>query len=261
MFVAVALFLVAPAAAQVCAARADCDDGLFCNGYEACLPTHPQAGADGCVAGVPPCDPRFFQTLCRCNEDLDGCVRLGGADCSFGSDIDGDGRADVVCGGDDCNDCNGSIYPGNVETCDEFGVDDDCNPLTLGQVDTDADGYIDVSCCNASSCGRDCDDLDTDVNPSSPEVCNYVDDNCDGLLDADSDPLWIRGFVDLDADGFGDANAPVDVCPQDLGDLVRISGDCNTLASQVHPGAPEVCNGIDDDCDGAIDEGFSAPCD
>lgn len=94
--------------------------------------------------------------------------------------------------------------------------------LTL-VADYDGDGWDDAP-------GNDCNDLNAAVNPGATEICNGIDDDCDGLID-DADP-----DMDLDGDGYG---ACVD--------------DCDDMDPAVHPGASEVCNGTDDDCDGVID--------
>jgi hypothetical protein len=90
----------------------------------------------------------------------------------------------------------------------------------------------------------DCDDSDGQVHPGATDTCNGKDDDCDG----DVDGLAGRPFVDLDADGFGDARLlPADSCR---------GGDCDDNAEDVHPGAAEICNSVDDDCNGQVDEGL-----
>ena len=98
-------------------------------------------------------------------------------------DSDGDGHADVACGGDDCDDADPSRYPRATEVCDSD--DEDCDDTTFG-ADADSDGFQSALCCNGpGNCGPDCDDALNTVNPGASEVCNGgVDDDCDGLADA-----------------------------------------------------------------------------
>ena len=80
------------------------------------------------------------------------------------------------------------------------------------------------------SANGDCNDSEAAVHPGAIEICDGLDNNCDGQL--------MAGEVDADGDGF-----------------LACDGDCDDSDPNVHPGATEVCNGIDDDCDGEIDEG------
>jgi hypothetical protein len=166
---------------SLCATSRDCDDGLFCNGAEVCMPGAPGSDYRGCVlAPRGPCPANQ-----ACNEALDQCV-------STCADADRDGHFDVRCGGDDCDDADPDRYPGHVEVCDAAGHDEDCNPCTVSgesqrDGDKDADGYVDVRCSNpfvygtptAGMCGpslfvdlvakrvtgRDCDDANEVIRP------------------------------------------------------------------------------------------------
>lgn len=158
----------------------------------------------------------------------------------------------------DCDDSNARVYPGAVETCD--GTDESCNGqvddglvlLTYYQ-DADQDGHGSATqsiddCAQPSGyvlAGDDCQDLQASVYPGATEVCNAVDEDCDGVAD-DGLPssVW---YVDGDTDGYG-AGAPIERCSQPEG-TVAIAGDCDDQNEEVHPGASEtVCSGIDDDC-------------
>ncbi|MBI5056473.1 MAG: DUF1566 domain-containing protein [Nitrospirae bacterium] len=88
--------------------------------------------------------------------------------------------------------------------------------------DGDGDGYTDT----------DCNDNNPAIHPGAAEVCNGIDDNCNGNVD--------EGFTDADSDGY-----------------TACAGDCNDNNPAIHPGAAEVCNHSDDDCDGNADEGFT----
>ena len=242
-------------AGPVCTRSAECDDGVFCNGAETCAPSSLVADAVGCVPGVAPC-------VAACDEQN---ARCEGA-CTEG-DRDGDGHESIECGGDDCDDTDPNRYPGNVETCDAQGRDEDCDPSTLGS-DIDRDGFVDDRCCGPGEgdslvCGLDCDDLRDSVSPSAIESCNGVDDDCDGDIDEDPQLVFYR---DADGDGFGvdgdpddmgidPAIRPIRACAPPSG-YVLLAGDCDDAAPTAHIGSPEFCddNGVDEDCDGQVDE-------
>lgn len=95
----------------------------------------------------------------------------------------------------------------------------------------------------------DCDDTNPDVHPQALEVCNGADDNCNLVVD---EGVTSRFFRDLDADGYGDSAYMIDGCPAP--GLVDNSDDCDDTRADVHPGATEVCNLLDDNCDGTADE-------
>jgi hypothetical protein len=127
--------------------------------------------------------------------------------------------------------------------------------------DADGDGYGDVShtttACSIPSgyavTADDCDDTNPAVHPGAAEVCDGLDNDCDDSVDVGAiDPLtW---YADNDADGFGDDVAIDQQCAQPSGS-VDVGGDCDDTNAAVHPGAAEVCDGIDNDCDESVDTG------
>ncbi len=135
---------------------------------------------------------------------------------------------------------------------------------TVAYADMDRDGYAAVGAaprvfCEGVPSGYvtvlgDCDDSNADVHPLAAEACNGRDDNCDGVID---DGLPTRPwFLDADQDGFGRNTPALQACARPGPQYVDITGDCDDERADVHPGAAELCNGVDDNCDGAVDEPF-----
>ncbi|MFN4253893.1 MAG: MopE-related protein [Saprospiraceae bacterium] len=206
-----------------------------------------------------------------CDGSVDEDVQL-----IFYADSDGDGYGDAgvtalsctepsgfVADSTDCDDANVSIYPGAPELCN--GLDDDCDGtiddglyLTY-YADADGDGYGDpavdsVACAQPANFvlnGGDCDDTNADIHPGASELCNGMDDDCDGAID---EGILLTYYADADGDSYGDAGVSTLSCTPVSG-YVLAAGDCNDADAAVNPGATEVCNTIDDDCDGGVDEG------
>ena len=226
-------------ATGICSFDRDCDDGVFCNGRETCTPTSPAADAHGCVA---PSGPACTAPM-TCNEAMATCI----AGCA---DADGDGHGPIDCGGDDCDDEDATRHPGASEVCDAASVDEDCDPATVGERDLDGDGVTSASCCNGAACGADCDDLRRDANPTAPEVCDSIDNDCDAATD---EGLILPQYLDGDHDGIGDLSRPLTACPGTPG-VSAVAGDCNDTLASVRPTAPEICDSLDNDCDSTVDE-------
>jgi len=113
-------------------------------------------------------------------------------------------------------------------------------------VDEDGDGYLKTACG-----GGDCNDANPTVYPGAPELCDGIDNDCDGFTDENP----VQSYQDNDGDGFGNPNVSSFSCPRPSG-YVLFAGDCNDNDPQVHTGAPELCDSKDNDCDGQIDEGL-----
>lgn len=136
-------------------------------------------------------------------------------------DDDGDGYSEA---GGDCDDTNAEVSPGASETQGN-GIDDDCNGTIDGSgdhTDDDGDGF--------SEDAGDCNDANPDMSPAETETLgNGLDDDCDGEVD--------EGTLDLDGDGVTEAD-----------------GDCDDNDGWVFPEAAEMCDEVDNNCNGEIDE-------
>ena len=166
----------------------------------------------------------------------------------------------------DCNDSDSDIFPDADELCNN--EDDDCDGETdedavdadTWYLDNDEDGFGDpdesMNACEQPegyiSDDSDCDDSDPGINPDAGEVCNNGDDDCDGEVDEDAVDAF-TWYLDNDEDGYGDPDESLDACEQPEGYLSDTS-DCDDSDSGIFPGADEVCNEADDDCDDEIDE-------
>ena len=168
-------------------------------------------------------------------------------------DFDGDAEPDCVDNDDDNdgdpdstdrNDLNALVFNGAVETCN--GVDDDCDGIIdegTPCFDDDGDGFTENT--------GDCDDGNATINPGAVEVCDGIDADCDGVVDDGT------SCYDDDGDCFCEGLTCVGSVNASCSGLLAI-GDCWDDDPFVLPGGTEVCDGVDGDCDGQVDEG--TPC-
>jgi len=221
-------------------------------------------------------NPGATETCDGVDNDCDGSIDEGLTFTTYYTDADGDGYgsgsgsslcsnpgAGYATQAGDCNDGNSAVNPEATEVCN--GIDDDCD----GQIDEgvtisvyedkDQDGVgagplkqICPGTLGYSPITGDCDDNNASINPGATEICNGVDDNCDGQID---EGVTISVYEDKDNDGIG-AGPLKQICPGTLG-YSPITGDCDDNNASINPGATEICNGVDDDCDGQIDEGVT----
>ncbi|MED5372623.1 MAG: putative metal-binding motif-containing protein [Myxococcota bacterium] len=258
------------------------------------------------------------------DNDCDGVID-NGVTTTFYADTDGDGFGDAgstyeacekpegyVPNDQDCDDTNAEVLPGGLEYCD--GIDNNCD----GQIDedsaldasawyqdTDGDGYgttdslvescypgsgwveYDGDCDDADTAYHpgapeedctdpadyncdgsvqyadedgdgfpactECDDHNAAVNPDATEMCDGIDNDCNGEIDEDAAADVKTWYADADSDSYGDVSVTDIDCNQPSG-FVADSSDCDDTDGAEYPGADEYCDGDDDDCDGIIDE-------
>ncbi|MFM7200080.1 MAG: MopE-related protein [Myxococcota bacterium] len=164
----------------------------------------------------------------------------------------------------DCNDASSSINPAAAEICNS--VDDNCNSTidenvkTTFYVDNDADTYgspysTSQACTKPSGYvtnNTDCNDSSASTYPGATETCNQKDDDCDLSVDEGVSTTY---YTDGDGDTFGGSNS-ISSCSS-LSGYVLVGGDCNDGDSAIKPGAVEICDSVDQDCDGTVDEGVT----
>jgi hypothetical protein len=261
-----------------CDEPADCEMGNPCLGVWYCDPEF------GCqFLSLLDCGDDDDCTTDRCDPDAGECVHPL-------RDADRDGWADDRCGGDDCNDASDAVHPEADEACN--GIDDDCDGLSDEGCCTDGEPCA-TTC--GSTGARTC-NPDGSEGPCVPpeEVCNARDDDCDGLSDEGFDcgppgraePCTsscdtVGSRTCLDDCTWGECAPPTEACngidddcdgeadeafPCALGSAAACTTSCGSTGSRAClPGCvldstcvppEEACNGRDDDCDGAPDDGF-----
>lgn len=306
-----------------CKIDADCPNGFGCDSItldaeaptNQCVPTTGECGCNksatakklttackrvtefGLCSGMRQCSVDGL-TLCNAalptvevcdseDNDCDGTTDEDGAlGCKiFYPDQDNDGagigQGACVCAnpgpgyagaGGDCNDLVGSIGPQAKEICND--IDDNCNGVTdepqssgctVYYLDKDADGFgdpDDAACLCASkktpdyvTVAGDCDDGSDKIKPGTVELCNKVDDNCDGKTDEENAQGCTLHYLDIDLDSYGPTDTGICICGPDAIYSTAKPGDCDDTNDKIKPSSVEICNNVDDDCNGLTDDG------
>lgn len=187
----------APDGGNACAADAECDDGNSCNGVETCANSLCQPGSN--VGNGTSCTPNFGDA--------------GTPDAGMGEYICAEGQCLVKCSADSecedndactgkeiCNPTTNTCLSGSPPACEDNDActDNSCDPLTgciYPTIDADGDGHASTA---LGSCGDDCDDTNPAVYAGAAEICDSVDNNCNGSA-TEAFPYW---YQDCDEDTF-----------------------------------------------------------
>ncbi len=251
--------------------------------YTGCTPPNNQYAPVGgdCEPYNPSIHPGATEVCNWLDDDCNGLADDGLTFIAYYDDNDGDGYGEYFIGNHctppansatvpgDCNNWNAAIHPGATEVCN--WLDDDCD----GQIDEgvqgifyadyDGDGFGNANI-TAGGCSppngfvtnnTDCNDGNPNIHPGAAETCDFLDNDCNGLVD--DGLIFQTYYVDYDNDGYGEGPGVL-ACAPPGGNYpwVLQAGDCHNWNANIHPGAPEVCNWQDDDCDGQTDEGIGS---
>ncbi|MEZ4432448.1 MAG: MopE-related protein [bacterium] len=236
----------------------DCANGRACpDGFECAAVT--VTGADG--------DP----------VDAEQCIPANNAGCASCVDVDGDGYGrGEDCLGSDCDDSNPDVYEGAPELCD--GLDNNCNARTdeanLLDAPPDDVGCLDEGVCRGSPVicqgGEWACNYPASYDEGTEVRCDGIDNDCDGSTDEDFDHQVDPAHCGQcnNACRYDNALGVCDTGRCLLGDCLEgwhnangNDGDgCEYGPCQLSNGGVEQCDGIDNDCDGGVDEDIRRPC-
>lgn len=211
---------------------------------------------DDCDDQDPSIFPGAVETCDGIDQDCDGIID-NNTPCY---DDDGDGYTELE---GDCEDAISYAYPGGTEIAD--GYDNDCDgDIDEGTdyFDDDGDCWCEDTPCYGSvnaNCSTldfgDCDDNDDEFHPSASELCDNIDNNCNGIADENAVDAT-NWYADVDGDGHGNPSTVFTDCSAPLG-YIADNTDCNDAEPLAWSGNSESCDGVDNNCDGNIDEGVT----
>ena len=283
---------VYPGALEICDGKDnDCNNLVDDEGAQGCTNYYADVDKDtyGADNVIPRClcepDEGTFYTVLNADDcnDLSPIAYPGAAEVCNAQDDDCDGDVDEVADLPSCEIANGfGVCVGQmaclkgVFVCDGQtplpeecnGVDDDCNGVADDGMD-DTDGDLIADCVDEDDDNDgtkdilDCQPLNPQIHMDAQETCNGIDENCNGIDDDEDAEGCTWYYQDADQDGYG-ADAVEKRCFCSAQPLiyytVQQGGDCDDIAGAANPLGVEVCNGLDDNCNGTIDEGVASPC-
>ncbi|MFK8002177.1 MAG: putative metal-binding motif-containing protein [Polyangiales bacterium] len=234
-----------------CTEDVDCEDGNPCTS-NTCTETNlcvqdvagpdtscePPSGDSGtCLEGLcvgEGCGNGVVDSGEECDDESAGCVA-----CQFGCEVDEECRDESFCNGEEtCDTIAHVCVEAAVLTCDD---EDECTLDSCSEstdscvntlIDEDGDGYAadSLTCANPSD-GGDCEPNDMAINPNAAELCDSVDNDCDGLVD---ETMEVLCFPDQDGDGFGGGEGMVRNCQCGTAEIGQ-GGDCNDRNGSARP--------------------------
>lgn len=161
----------------------------------------------------------------------------------------------ISCGKDDDASCTEQTWYQDADA-DGFG-----NPAVTQNACTQPAGYV------LGALGGDLEDNNASVYPNAPEICDGVDNDGDGLVDGDNTNCEVGEvcqngtcvaattyFFDADGDGYGDATNTIEAGSTAPTGYVLDNTDCDDSDPNINPGVQDVYDGMDNDCDGDVDE-------
>jgi len=236
-------------------AYGDCDDND---------PNRYPGNTDGCDSQDNDCDGEVDEDALRpyfVDNDRDG---FGNPNLSTIRCAPAAGEVEL---GTDCDDDDSERYPGKLEVCD--GIDNNCDsgltdePYLSFYLDQDGDGFgrtdtVEKSCRRPDNYALDpgdCNDASDEDHPNALERCDGLDNNCNDQIDEGLELEQL--FTDLDGDGYGAVGAQMSQACLGTPNLGVGQEDCDDSDAERYPGAPEWCDGVDQNCDQIVDNNLS----